>query len=687
MPSVIGISLPGGIGSLSGKIFIGNEDLSSLRQLYWPPGINTLARHGSGYVYAGRNYLTGTWSANLLIDENFRVLRQGIIPPQSPPSVSAGAGSTEQICYLSYWDAISQQRSSLSEGTSITGNTTRAWTSLPTTVPGEAAVIEGTWDISGGNVTVASGAGTGNIGQARPGDRIADAAATTRWAVIRTIPDQDTATIDDTGMAAVGATLVHKPISRCTHVELWVAVAGALPRLSSRVPLGVASFNEAVGTLSLGEAFLDNFEPPPFCTMNVTYGDRQVSAGNPQNPDTLYLSNLFEHEQWGGLSFKTRFGEPIVGLVKMRDYVLVLCPESSYTLQGYTEDDLEFRVNEPDLGGLGHTTNIVIRGKAYIPNSQGYFMYNGAWHPILEDSQRAYQGIYQTYRKEYETGLVVHDKTQHSFLFIPNYDEEEDYLTKTYFQKQNIIVWRCDYTPMIGDAAGGGGQPNWSWDDHFVMGQEIKSAAYLAPTTTSLGKLVKITFDGSVWVESPTVNGPDVEIVPAHLYFGLFGGDVQKGKTLHALYSYHYGDYTTCDIEVYPGHSYAYGDDIQARLEGPNIPTGILGIPTRYPTLKLSQTNLVSTVATPIQPSLIAFPTTPDVTVPVSIAAQGDADWVLWQAQTCFAWKMGDTGPTGKGFTFKWIFRDHKLLEWYGFGGYYGPGVAQRPVNWVQFGG
>lgn len=675
MPAVLSVSIPGGVGSLSGQLQIADEGVTNLRRLYWPAGVNAIARHGTGYTYGNRNYLMGAWSADLMIDENFRVLRQGIIPPQSPPTVGVGGGATDQICYLSYYDFLTDERSSLSEGFSVTGNTTRAWSVLPTSVPGETAVIEGLVDIAGANITQSAGSVT-NFSQIRPGDKVARVDDQTRWAIVRTITDDQTMTTDGSLVNTAGIGLVHLPISRVTHLELWVSVAGALPRLASRVPLGVTSWTESVGTLNLGEAFLDTFEPPVFGSITNTYADRQWWAGDPRNPDTLYGSALFQHERWEGLSFKTRYGEPITALIRTRDYLLVCCPSSMYVLTGYTEDDLTLRGDASDLGCMGPVTYFVVRNLAFIWNNQGIWLYNGSWHRMNTDNLTKYQDLYARFRREYETGICVYDPTWDCILFIPNYgDITVDYTGLTSLQQAEIVVWVLGDMASIGGAeAGGFTPPPESWDSPWVMPSadgtggtaQIVSAAYLVPTGTSLGRFIKVGRGGEVCEETTsTAASSGMELWSSHSFLGTQGGDIEEGKTIKRVSAYYYGDYATCTWDVYAGSEYAQGDDIQRRPDE-----------IAHSTTNVDINDLQTIHHLVIGAGLLEV-------LPPGPVTGGDGSssltWGVYEALTVHTWPEE---IVGRGFTHRFRFAG-RLVEFYGFGGYYGPGPVPRALTYA----
>lgn len=513
MPYLIS-SATGGRGYFSGSFWRADPADFNLRtRILLPPAVSAIRRKASARLYAKRLYFTGHFTENVLLDEHYRLLRQGIRAPIQLPSVSVGAGTTQQTCYLSFYDELTGERSSLSEGRAVTGNTTRTWSNLPTSVPGDILRCEGVV-----NKTLASAVVTGvgvpaktNFDMFRPGDRVLFAATPSRWTTVKTITSSSQMEVDDLGIAAVNDTLSFLAATRVTHVELWVSVSGTLPRLAARVRLGTTGVVESVPTLSLGEAFLENFEPMPPGTMNAIYADRQLVAGVPHREDELFLSPLFFPERWGGLSFKTRFGEPITGVIGADDYAQVLTPESSYILQGYTEDDLTLTVSDPALGAFGHLTNLQVEANNWLPNRKNFYVFTGgAWKPALVDRQTEWNDSFQAAPRAFAEGQTVYNPNDNTVQFYPYYKSGT-------LPRENI--WVADFSSIKFDAGGEIVQPAWMDDDYRSVleadvnetGRQAVShywgyAAYLIPDGQAVGKLYRVEFpEGQIYYEDPTV--------------------------------------------------------------------------------------------------------------------------------------------------------------------------------------
>jgi len=371
--------------------------------LFLPFGVAPVDEYPSVVSYNGRVYICGGYTYNLIIDEHHRIWRQGIRPPEEAPSIAGAAGATN-LAYLSWFDELTGERSPLSLPTEIGDAVPRTWSSLPTRPPDDVYVNndEVTCDATGSlrHNTVRFPRTPNKLRQVRGGDRISLPLGGTDYGMVvntnaEAIPvapavgpglEQVIITDTDVPISPVGGAVIVAPVIRATHLELWLAMAGDLPRLAMRVAVGTTSVVESKGVGDLGEAFVTQFQRFPRCSMNAIYHDRQVMAGDGENPDTVYLSALFEPERFEGLSFRTRDGKAITGLLATRDFCMVFTKSSAFLLQGYTDTDYTLNPVDQSIGAVGHLCNTVIHGNPYVLSEKGPYMYNGAWHPLSPEN-------------------------------------------------------------------------------------------------------------------------------------------------------------------------------------------------------------------------------------------------------------------------------------------------------------
>lgn len=625
---------------------------STKNRIYLPPATAATGKRPCGSMYQNRAYMVGGHTANLVVDEDFRCFRQSLPAPNQAPSVAVGAGTTQQICYTRFFDEVTNEISPLSDGTTVTGNVTRVWTALPTEVPNEVVPVEGT-------TTFAAGALTGvksNYGDLRPHDRIAVSTDLTRWAQIKTITSNLAMTIDDTGMVGAGVSLVARPFSRASHIELWVAVQGALPRRAVRVRIGTTSVTEATPALALGVAETLSFTAMPRGEFSIIYNDRQLVAGVDAHRDTLYLSAIGQPERYEGLAFRTGYGEPIVGMFRYHDYVVLLCPPrrehpggSSYKLQGYTEDDYVRVVLDPDYGGLGHHGNMVVNGRAYVPGPKGLQLFNGAWHPAMPKRKSEWTRKYKAARVAFDEGFSVVNPDDQTYHFYPRADwlhpgegDGPGSITPGPPVPTEPAAWIGHYD-RVGPLAGGSiVSPAWTNDSMGTPDQAAGSpdngfvtyAAYLTAAGERVGTLCHGSSKGRVYLND---RGSFVGTATWATYFhhhGDPGGDVHEGKLLLRVHDYLVKETGSgaALIRIWAGDEFCYPTDEDGD---------------------------------PAQPVFSADILASNLTV-------GD---LTYAPTVCRTFKVE---RPGRGFVFEHVYVDPDHLEWIGLSGEIGPGVTSR---------
>lgn len=413
---------PGASFGSVGKFFYTKPNPSSadLVEVALPSGVNVVDDRPcfafSNVNAKSRLYITNGFTDNLVFTENFELMRQGILPPPNP--FVNGVGASNSI------------GAAAAAGPGVTGS---------------AICYVSWWDDHNKRRSPLSG----------PSPTFALVNQSRAWTNLPTQPNDPSV----------------------THIELWVSMDGALPRLAVRRDLGTTTCTENIATGALGEAFTDDFGRFPRCRFNVSWHDRQVLGGDDRHPDRLYLSLLEEYERYGGFYLRTRNGERIVGLIALRDHLIVLTPVSSYVVTGYTEDDIKMDMLEPAIGGISHFTNVNAGDYAIVPSKQGWFLCTGSgFHPIgLEFAS--------TWRQEFKKGdslakralgkswekiaWAVNDTSEHVvklYVGSANYPAalafgEEDALTSAL-----NMYWVIDYSNVLPEEGGGFGQAALMFD-------------------------------------------------------------------------------------------------------------------------------------------------------------------------------------------------------------------------------
>jgi hypothetical protein len=199
MPRIIVSTVPNfGVGGLGigaeGKLWwfpVEASILSDFKNMKLPVGTQGADIRPSWATYnlggRSRKYGVGAWTNPILVDENLRVLRQGIPAPAIVPTVvaSAGPGPTGAcVGYLRFRDKLGIRIGPLSAPSTLfnLSNQGRTWTLIPTTcVDPSVSHVEGlvsmdgalprvVWQRELGVTTVVEALATGLLGEAAPDD-------------------------------------------------------------------------------------------------------------------------------------------------------------------------------------------------------------------------------------------------------------------------------------------------------------------------------------------------------------------------------------------------------------------------------------------------------------------------------------------------------------------------------------
>lgn len=615
---VIGVMAEGigSIGAISGGAYLFNDQVNGnwknssassydVAGRYFTPlpyGISSVVRPTSVASYGGRLYISGGHTYNLVLDEHHRLWKQGIRGPEVPPTIT-GASGTGAIAYISWYDELTDERGPLSQGAVISTATPRTWT-LPNRPPDDVFVSDGTVDIGTPMSPTDNAARTFYL---RPGDRVAfqDLAASASYNLVDETGPNGVFTVDGTGITTgVTSTILVLPYCRATHCELWLSVAGGLPQLVMKVPIGTTSVVESTAPGDLGESFSGAFERFPRCSMNAIWNDRQVMSGDPDNPDTVYMSELFLPERWSGLSFRTRSGDPVTGILPLRDYCLIFSRDKTYMLQGYTENDFTFTMIEQSLGSIGHRCNKVVHGSAYVWTEKGPYMYNGSWHPLSPENLFTVPSATDAIWGRAEVnpddntytvicpGLRIYDRyMDHSswlndtIVFLPSYGEilTFDYTTVqpetggTYSPARLSV----DSQQIVDTGETSEFSPNMYWNylsNKWGIGKLYTlsfSVDYQDTENTSFEVYYHLPVVGTLSPREPThasLDPPSFEVLLGHYYFEDPDGGIMEGKTFKRLWV----DARSYNVAE-PGIIYAFpGDDDALEIwRGLLFPSGI----------------------------------------------------------------------------------------------------------------
>ena len=506
MPAIVITQQAGATFGGSGKAFRVSSDLDVLtdypadfaREFALPAGVNTVNQKPSFATYNGdgisRMYIVGGHTDNLVLTENFALLRQGILPPINPIVTGTGSGisvgvaastgtgiTANSIYYLSFWDNVHQRRSPLSGGS-------------PTLTLANK-------DVLGTNLPI---------------------------------------TCDDASV---------------THIEVWRSDNGDTPRWVLRRTLGATGFHDTIPTLELGEAFDTDFLKFPRCRYNAIWHDRQAMAGDDRYPDRLYFSVLNQPERYSNFYLRTRKGEAIVALCVVRDNLVVFCARSSYVVTGYTEDDIQMNILEPDIGCITHHGIVLVHGWAFIPTHLGFYVCTGSsLHWISQDFHHTWLNEYAANRDAYEAGWGVNDLNEHVVKFYVGTTAAS---TVDKILNGRYAYWIFDYADLTSESTGNFTKPNLSFD---VKDRADAAVAMIALPGARRSDLWVGGSDGVLRTEDSGDLDDDGDafdktaiVRSRHEYPNGPGGDESDASCFPELWMYAQSEDAPYDINLYTG--------------------------------------------------------------------------------------------------------------------------------------
>lgn len=515
MPWVIPTKKAGATFGSTGKFFYTNPQGSEFVEVPLPTGVNATDTRPCEATFnfdaKSRQYYTGGWTDNLVFTEHFGLMRLGIIAPPNPIISGAGAGNSIGVT---------------PSGTGITGN---------------AVCYVRWWDDINQRASPLSG----------PSPVIALANQGRAWSNLPTNPRDPSV----------------------THIDLFVAMSGDSPRFAVRRDLGTTAVTENIATGALGEAITEDVERFQRCRWNVVWHDRHVLAGDDRHPERLYLSPIEDPEN---LSFyiRTRRGEKITGIIPFRDQLVVLCSNSSYIVEGYTEDDIKMDILEPKIGGIGHHLVALVDGWAIVPSHRGIYLCTGTSFHLIS---KHFQHTWKRNLPDPEVAWAVNDISQNTYkLFHGAAGDIDIPEIAADITSAQSVYWCLDYTNLMSETGGGFEQPSLSLD---VRTRHDECAAVLNNPGSPVGTLYTGSCDGTVRRDDEDNNDDDGDafekklvIQTRHDFFGNPGGAPDDGNKFPTAWDFMEADNNAYVVTNFAGDEKAWEDEDPADEE---VPAGL----------------------------------------------------------------------------------------------------------------
>jgi hypothetical protein len=261
-------------------------------------------------------------------------------------------------------------------------------------------------------------------------------------------------------------------------------------------------------------------------------------------------------------------------------------------LQGYTENDFSFTMVEQSLGSVGHKSNVVVHGNAYVWTEKGPFLYNGSWHPLAPDNVFS---VPTTEQSPFVRGST--DPEENLYLVMgAGLNLIDNYYPKTVNSPYSTVIV-LDYTTVQPEAGGTFSTARLSIDYQETLLTEnygITTATardslyYYLSNKWGRGRMYSLSQD-AVYLEDGSINdtgfpdnsfkifvhaqmkdynptvdpnvahtnsllvAPDFMVTLGHNYFSEPGGNMMEGKTFRKLWidARTYSNSTV--LRLYPG--------------------------------------------------------------------------------------------------------------------------------------
>lgn len=519
---------------------LGAIPAGGLTDLLLPSGVAMVKGRTSAITYLGDTYMAGGFTQNLRLTTRLRAWIQGISAPSNPivsgtgtgnnigATVATGAGlEGSVVAYVSWWDDETQETSPLSQAspalTLTLANGLIDFNNLPTSKPEDDFKIPGTTTASAS--TTITGVGTAFLDDVRVGDKISLSSAPATFSIVKAVASDTSLSVATVLGDGSTQTITVRRQMRPTHLRIWYALDGNLPRVAEQRQVGVTDVTPQVLSIAdLGEAFTEDFTRFPACPFNSEYHDRQYMAGDPEHPDRIYTSLIGFPERMSAVELKTRSGAAVTGLYRVRDSLYVGLAQGHEVIEGYTEDDIRISPVAPALGqqpGLGLVCHFGVGltpdGNAIVPTQFGIYLNDGsAFYPLNKQHRSAWTKDFKARPEAYEQTFCYVDAERHVYaIWLGQHPLIPKTRTTTTTDVSGTTTANLDL-----DIFGSGGA--------FTTELEVGDQISLSSDVTNFATVTEITDDENLVVDLPLGNGTsqtirhrDVELVSLNAYLVL----------------------------------------------------------------------------------------------------------------------------------------------------------------------
>jgi len=370
---------------------------------------------------------------------------------------------------------------------------------------------------------------------------------------------------------------------RVTHVRGYVSMVGGPYRMAWESPYGVSTVTENVLSARLsilgpggGSGDFRNAIPPLGIHYIHPWAARMWYARNAEFPYRVWYSQPGHPEYVGPANFRdTMEREPITGLWRGRNELVVFCEDNSYLIRqfGSGVDDFVLERLDSNVGCLTHHGIREIHNRLWFPSRDGVWIYDGSFRYVMEDLRLLWEKEYCLNQAAFEGGFATWDKLNKVYMFYTQRPAASppEWEDKSGLSPQTVIYvgYIANFEPSMGGVES---QPDWTLD---FKGRQDSSTLYgkgnemyVASCDGEIRRQIKpcelAAYDPDT--DALTDFGSDddgdtleKEVIVRHGHMLMFqpGDDVQSGKKLQQVWFH-------VESESVPWTIYAMGGDEDA---------------------------------------------------------------------------------------------------------------------------
>lgn len=323
-----------------------------------------------------------------------------------------------------------------------------------------------------------------------------------------------------------------------THVRGYVSMDGADYRMAWEAPYGITTITESVSTtaLSINGPDFDHNIPPSGLLYGHAWAGRMIYAHNAQYPYRLWISKAGYPGYVPTDQFRDTFGrEPITGIFKGRNELVVFCYRRSYMLRQFGTGDNDFVLEEldSDVGCITHHGIWEIHNRLWFPGEDGIWLYDGSFRYLMADLRSFWRDDYLANKSAFDGGFAVQDRVNKVYIFFTKRPDRDA------FENTGLSPGTIRYVGYYGNfepsMAGQYTEPDWTLD---MLTRFDSGAFYNAD-----GELLIASCDGIVRKQDSTNGDDDGDTLGKRLILRhrheLYlepGDDIQSGKRLDQLW-------------------------------------------------------------------------------------------------------------------------------------------------------